>query len=574
MKYRKWQERGIETARNILSNTTSDMSVAAGVGSGKTFLAANIADISRDLRGVRRIIVITINRRCQRQWAATMKKQKLPLLRLRGNSALKDGLPPDVLGYITTYASVGMFPDVHAAFCGGEKTTVIFDEIHHLNDSEDTKWGKAARDAFDSAEFILCLSGTFFSSNGAAIPFAEMKPKEGANDIFVYDPQVIYSYGESVADKICRRAIFKPFDGPIEYKRDDDRDFFTATFADNIDEKNYGLRLWASGQTKGASGQPNNMLNEMLFRAHRQLEDLRTAGHTRAAGLILCDDKKHARAVCQVIQRISGHKAVLVLDDEPDSEEAINSFTHGFAPWMVAVKMVTEGVDIPRLRVGVFLANVTQKLTFVQFVGRTVRHFKGDDEHPADPAGECYIYYPGDSRLQAIAKEIEDEVQEAIDLKEKKKKKTGGDDDDDEAEVVRSKYQSGNVNGEERDNVVAGEVFGADEIETADKLRMQWPNLAETQILDMIKFVRTAKASATSPAPSPFDDNDEDHDELRKDCQKEAQRLARMGNIEFNEVHTSANKAVGINNINKASIEQLKAKRAWLREQQVIGFAK
>ena len=562
--FRQWQSRAIEIATKLLNINETDMSVAAGVGSGKTYFACAVAEIAAALARAEQMVVVTINRRCQRQWFKTMKRLKIPLKLVKnGNGDLKGGLPPDVKGYITTYASIGSFPDLHAAYCGSKKTFVIFDEVHHLNEDETTKWGKQAKIAFESAAFRLCLSGTFFSSNGAKIPFARMEPRDGANDIFEYNPHISYSYGESVADGICRRVVFKPFDGPIQYKREDDPQFRESTFADLIDTKDIGLRLWGACQTKGEDGQPNTMIEEMLFRAHRQLMDLRAAGHERAGGLIVCQEKSQARLVRDVMQRISGHRVVLVLDDEPGSDDAIDSFAHGFMPWMVAIKMVTEGVDIPRLRVGVYLSNVVQKLTFIQFLGRMVRHFKGDEANKGDPAGEGYIYYPGDERLKEIAVAVEVEVQEAIDLREK----TGGGEGGGGGGGF-GRYQSGHVAGEERDNVIAGEMFSADEIEVAEKLRLQWPNLAEEQIINMIKFVRAAKPQPAQPRQSTFDpDDEEDHDSIRKDCQKAAQRLAKMRDLEFNDVHKAANQAVGINNINTATVEQLKAKRAWLREQ-------
>ena len=424
--YRQWQSDAIEIATNILNNGEIDMSVAAGVGSGKTYFACGVSEIAKALGRAEQIIVVTINRRCQRQWFKKMKQLKIPLKLVKGNSDLEEGLPADVEGYITTYASMGSFHDLHAAFCGSKKTFVIFDEVHHLNDDEATKWGKAAKIAFDRAEFRLCLSGTFFSSNGAPIPFARMQPRAGANDIFEYNPHKSYSYGELVAEGICRRVCFKPFDGPIQYKREDDEQYRQSTFADQIEPKDVGLRIWAACQTKAVDGHPNGMLEDMLFRANRQLMDLRAVGHERAGGLIVCAEKLQARQVRDLIQRISGHKAVLVLNDEPGSDHAIDSFVHGFTPWMVAIRMVTEGVDIPRLRIGIYLSNVTQKLTFIQFLGRMVRHFKGDVFNKGDPAGEGYLYFPGDERLKETAAVIEREVQEAIDLREKREREGGG----------------------------------------------------------------------------------------------------------------------------------------------------
>ena len=565
--YYRWQADALDLVRDLITAHETDISVAAGVGSGKTYFASRVCEFALTAGHVEQIIVVTINRRCQRQWFRTLKQLNLPLkLAKGGNKSLKDGLPPDVIGYITTYASMGSFPDLHSAYCGAQRTFVVFDEVHHLNEDDQTQWGKQAKTAFDSASFRLCLSGTFFSSTGAPIPFARMQPRDGSNAIFEYDPHVRYSYGESVADGICRRIVFKPWDGPIEYKREDDTHFRTSTFADDIDPRDIGLRLWSACQPKGLRQQPNEMLEEMLFQAHRRLMDLRAAGHERAGGLIVCNEKLQARQIHAIIERISGHKAALVLDDEPGSEQTIDSFATGFMPWMVAIRMVTEGVDIPRLRVGVYASNVVQRLTFVQFIGRFVRWFKGDTNQKPDSAGESYVFFPGDARLRETASAIEQEMREAIDLREARNGGGGGG-------GGGGFYQSGDVRGEERDNLIAGALFRADEIEIAEGLRLQWPNLAEQQLLEMIKFVRAAGRPAASREHSPFDPpEEEDHDSIRRDCQRLARRLASIRGCDFNEAHLNANRAVGIGNVELATIEQLKAKRAWLREQIDAGW--
>ena len=145
--FRQWQSRAIEVATKLLNIDETDMSVAAGVGSGKTYFACGVSEIAMALaRGVEQIIVVTINRRCQRQWFKKFKQLSIMLKLVSGNGSLKNGLPPDVRGYITTYASIGAFPDLHAAYCGSKKTLVIFDEVHHLNEDETSKWGKAGQD--------------------------------------------------------------------------------------------------------------------------------------------------------------------------------------------------------------------------------------------------------------------------------------------------------------------------------------------------------------------------------------------------------------------------------------------
>lgn len=573
---RAWQRQALTEATALFRNNETDMSVEAGVGSGKTYFACTAAGIGTAMERGDFIIVVTINRRCQRQWVRTAKECGIPLRRVSGNAGLAKGLPSDVKGYVCTYASMGTFPDLHASFCGGHRTIVIFDEVHHINEDGQTSWGPAAITAFGSAAFRLSLSGTYFSSNGARIPFARMKPMAGSNAQFEYDPHVRYSYGDSVADQHCRRIVFKPFDGPIEYKREGERNFKVATFADDIDQSDFGNRLWAACQVKGIDGQPNQMLNEMLWQANRRLDDLRAAGHTKAGGLIICNDTGHARQVRTAIEKISGKKAVLVLNDEEGSDEALDAYANGSSAWLVAVKMVTEGVDIPRLRIGIYLSNTTKPLSFIQFLGRMVRHNKGDASTnppvPGDPRGEAYCYYPADERLVEIANQVEEEMRVAIDLRQKQTQPGGG--ADEEADRERRAYQAGAVDGGEQDNVIAGDLYNTDEIEIADQLRTKWPHLAEEHLVDMVKFVREARAAqkAPPPPPPPPPGDEEDHDSLRKDCQALARKLALQSGKDFNVVHTEANRATGIIKAETATIEQLKDKRAWLEEQLTMVF--
>ena len=63
----------------------------------------------------------------------------------------------------------------------------------------------------------------------------------------------------------------------------------------------------------------------------------------------------------------------MVLSDEKTGSRKIVEFTEGERRWMVAVRMVSEGVDIPRLAVGVYATTTSTPLFFAQAVGRFVR---------------------------------------------------------------------------------------------------------------------------------------------------------------------------------------------------------
>src|SRR5207253_107685 len=82
----------------------------------------------------------------------------------------------------------------------------------------------------------------------------------------------------------------------------------------------------------------------------------------------------------------------VVTSDDPAASERIASFAAGTSDWLVAVRMVSEGVDIPRLRVGVYATTTTTELFFRQAVGRFVRWEPGVRNQRA------WLYVPDDPR--------------------------------------------------------------------------------------------------------------------------------------------------------------------------------
>jgi superfamily II DNA or RNA helicase len=137
--------------------------------------------------------------------------------------------------------------------------------------------------------------------------------------------------------------------------------------------------------------------------------ETRASGHPDAGGLIAAMNQEHARFVAQLLEERTGVRAELVVSDLDDASKRITAFAKSKAPWIVAVHMISEGVDIPRLRVGVFASNVVSELYFRQFCGRFVRT-------GADPRAqrEAYVYVPDDARLRAMAGAITDDVRRAL----------------------------------------------------------------------------------------------------------------------------------------------------------------
>jgi hypothetical protein len=88
---------------------------------------------------------------------------------------------------------------------------------------------------------------------------------------------------------------------------------------------------------------------------------------------VIAGDHETARAYAALLRRVSGARPVVVLSDDPGATRKISSFADSQDRWMVAVRMVSEGVDVPRLAVGVYATSVSTPLFFAQAVGRFVR---------------------------------------------------------------------------------------------------------------------------------------------------------------------------------------------------------
>src|SRR5438309_4300718 len=120
-----------------------------------------------------------------------------------------------------------------------------------------------------------------------------------------------------------------------------------------------------------------------------------------AGGLVIASDQATARAYALLLRRISGEPPVVVLSDDPTSSRKIAEFRRGKERWLVAVRMVSEGVDVPRLAVGVYATSAQTPLYFAQAIGRFVR---------ARARGEtATIFLPSVPSLLSLAAELESE---------------------------------------------------------------------------------------------------------------------------------------------------------------------
>jgi superfamily II DNA or RNA helicase len=290
--------------------------------------------------------------------------------------------PPDVHGVVVTYQQVAADPTGVAAL--SRNAVVVLDEVHHAGD--EMAWGDALRVAFAPAKWRLSLSGTPFRSDTAAIPFVRY---DGDRAV----PDVEYGYADALGDGgVVRPVYFPRQNGRMEWTAPDGT-HRTHTFDDRLD------RTAASQRLRTALSVDGQWLPSVLAQADDRLQALRR-DHRAAAGLVLATDVDHARGIASLLRTRLGRRAVVVTNDDHRASERIAAFAGSLEPWIVAVRMVSEGVDIPRLRVGVYATTTTTELFFRQAVGRLVRWTSGMDDQPA------YLFIPDDHRLRTHAATI------------------------------------------------------------------------------------------------------------------------------------------------------------------------
>lgn len=373
LRLRPWQR--VALAR-FEAGAARDFLAVATPGAGKTTFALTAARRALVARAVRRVVIVVPTQHLKHQWAHAAERLDIHLD--PEWTVGYGGLPSDVHGIVVTYQQVAGMPLVFRDLC--RNAFVVLDEVHHAGESR--SWGDGVRSAFEWAWKRLCLSGTPFRSDQITIPFIRYHGN-------VAQPDFEYGYGDALRDgRVVRPVYFPRINGRMEWTAPDGQ-IHEATFQDAL------TRDLASQRLRTALDVSGEWLPVVLAQAHAQLVHLRERD-PKAGGLVIAMDQDHARGIAAILSRKLGVTATVATSDDPSATEKIGRFAEGSAPWIVAVRMVSEGVDIPRLRVGVYATNTVTELFFRQAVGRLVRwnaHLR---------AQAAYMFIPDDARLRSF----------------------------------------------------------------------------------------------------------------------------------------------------------------------------
>jgi superfamily II DNA or RNA helicase len=527
---RSWQQEATEAVR---AHSATSFLASATPAAGKTTFGLHIAHRMLSAKFVSRVVVVGPTTHICRQWAADAGRYGIDLEPNRPNSDGPESA--DFHGVAVTYQTIAAGPDMHRLAAGRRPTLLIADEPHHMGDL--AAWGLQTRKAFDGARFRLLLSGTPFRSDNSAIPWVTYD-EDGLSRA-----DYAYGYPQALVDRVCRPITFLPYDGEMEWVSDGrlrSADFDLALPA-----------VEAARRLRTALSPEGEWMGEVLRDGDARLSEVRADGHPDAGGLVIASDQDHARAIAGRLGSVSGEQPELVMSDEPGASRRIADFAASDRRWLVSVLMVSAGVDIPRLRVGVYATAARTELFFRQVVGRFIR------TTPRPRRQMSYLLMPADPRLKALAHEIELERRHALDLSPGAEEEEGEEWDDPDPE-----------RGEPGDRFAALSSGDAelDEAIMSETALQLFPT-------DDPKPVTKRATAPAGPATAPEDVEPEresayaTRERLRGERRRLVADVARRTGKSHREVQGRINRATRTRSVTSATIEQLERGNAMLRRE-------
>jgi superfamily II DNA or RNA helicase len=512
---RAWQQRA---AAAVLAHEPSSFLASATPAAGKTTFGLHVAHQMLAEGRVARVAVIAPTTHICRQWALDAARYGIDLEPNRPNAAGPE--PRDRHGIAVTYATLAAGPAVHKRRCADAPTLLIADEPHHMG--ELAAWGRSTLAAFERARFRLLLSGTPFRSDNTPIPWVDYDGDGVSRADFSY------GYTDALLDGVCRPVTFHTYGGDMEWMSDGRRrraDFEVALPAAE-----------AARRLRTALDPDGDWVEHVLRDAHAELSALRAGPHRDAGGLVVAIDKEHADRLAARLARVTGERPEIVTSDAADASQRIQRFATGSASWLVSVLMVSEGVDIPRLRVGVYATSARTELFFRQVVGRFVRRTQVPKQQMS------HLFLPSDPVLKRLAAQIEEERNHALEQLS-------------EGEPVER--------GERTESEDGFRALWSSARRDHDVLQTTQPGEALQLFADATPAPSPALAAFTTTEPEP-ETAHERRERLRDERRALVSAIARRTGEPHSAINARVNREVGAASVAACTVEQLERANALL----------
>jgi len=361
VKLRQWQSECLNSVLSHYDGGNKHFLCLATPGAGKTAMAAEVTACLFDQNKIDFVLCFSPSITVADGFKATFSKR----LDQRFDGVI------GAVGSSYTYQSMAYFDDSFWQILNSHRVLVIFDEIHHCSGfsvETSNSWGEEIiLNIQQQAKYTLALTGTPWRSDQSPIVLSNYQGKENAI-------QCDYSYGlkQAVKDGVCRTPSIVLIDNEEITVTDhkNNKQIFDS-FKSLLNDKSISYQDIITDQ---------KAMQFILAKGCTKLSNVRKMNPT-AGGLVVASSVAHASQIIQILQNEFKQSAVMVSYQQDEPSEIINQYRDSTTQWIVAIGMVSEGTDIPRLQVCCHLSRIKTELYFRQVLGRVLRVNGSIDEN-------------------------------------------------------------------------------------------------------------------------------------------------------------------------------------------------
>lgn len=557
LKLREWQQAAFNRMMEVAREGKREFLCVAGVGSGKTIFAGYAFNFFKSKNYFDSVVIISPTENIKRNWAKTIEVAFR--IKIDHSYSFKHAWPRDCHGISITFQSLNQ-PNVELLKrYVNERTMIIVDEVHHAGNER--SWGESIQQLGELAGYRLLLSGTPDRADNSPIPFVTYHHDE-KTDSWKLQSNYSYGYAQAVDDKVVCPVIFQRNMAEVQTFSGSDRLEYEQGYTDKA------RRLFNQILTVDLKGEKEkkSWVYQTFEKANEKLNEINDRRNGNYAGLIVCNSIQDAENLYEQIYQNFGSDFVEIVTSKNRvgdlaSSQKIERFTYSKQSWIISINMISEGVDIPRIRCIVYASNVTTPVRFTQVMGRGVRN----PNHEKNNSDVCYFYLPDYAPLIRNAEGVEQELAHVYKkIEEEEKERSEREQNGVQFSIDDFVLESESV---DAGNVFDGDLWDAEEDVKATSWATQ-NDVSKDIVLKLWKYFKEESGQPTTIEEKPyqFQTSTEQKEALRKKVSKLVNKISykiqrgKPGPDTIKKVHWELNRKCNIQLSNTATLDQLNKK--------------
>lgn len=408
----------------------------AVTGAGKTTFAVETALDYYGSGEIDLIIVLTPSLATLKGWLDSFSQSL--------NATSGPNYPSDTQIWVSTYAGYkSIIAELNECNRRIEGYLLIADEYHHAE--REACWGQAVTTLGHGAKNVLMLSGTPWKTKGTIALVDEEVNREG-NPYYGPDGKIVpdnsYKYSKDLSQGNADRATvpvhftFVPSKTEDQKNNkiytlppDDDEEWNPKEWRNHanancdeplgkhvaIDKNDYKLKNSEVGRTLISEGFTWLNYSRNQIKQSTGVDDL-------SIMLVVCRNISEAKTVAAYIRnKYNVSTEVIVSEDSASTDRleririACRQCSYDRPDVIVSVGMISEGVDIPAIKVIVYMSAIITILYLMQLLGRSMRRILVNGKY-ADPTPNrtlAYFVAPAHPYIMWFASQVENDIAQA-----------------------------------------------------------------------------------------------------------------------------------------------------------------